>query len=57
MLVKWIPETSDTLPSNASHRVGIGAFVMNDKGEVSLFKLISPMVLRICLRIYSTFDI
>ncbi|KAK4847018.1 hypothetical protein QYF36_024398 [Acer negundo] len=34
MLVKWIPETSDTLPSNASHRVGIGAFVMNDKGEV-----------------------
>ncbi|KAK1567622.1 hypothetical protein Q3G72_014375 [Acer saccharum] len=34
MLVKWIPETSDTLPANASHRVGIGAFVMNDKGEV-----------------------
>ncbi|KAK4846649.1 hypothetical protein QYF36_020278 [Acer negundo] len=34
MLVKWIPETSDTLPVNASHRVGIGAFVMNDKGEV-----------------------
>ncbi|KAI9176494.1 hypothetical protein LWI28_003539 [Acer negundo] len=34
MLVKWIPETSDTLPANASHHVGIGAFVMNDKGEV-----------------------
>ncbi|KAK0588432.1 hypothetical protein LWI29_000830 [Acer saccharum] len=34
MLVKWILETSDTLPANASHRVGIGAFVMNDKGEV-----------------------
>ncbi|KAK0606622.1 hypothetical protein LWI29_001626 [Acer saccharum] len=34
MLVKWIPETSDTLPANASHRVAIGAFVMNDKGEV-----------------------
>ncbi|KAF7140012.1 hypothetical protein RHSIM_Rhsim06G0177000 [Rhododendron simsii] len=34
MLVKWIAETADTLPANASHRVGIGAFVMNDKGEV-----------------------
>ncbi|XP_052178114.1 nudix hydrolase 2-like isoform X8 [Diospyros lotus] len=34
MLVKWIPRTSDTLPPNASHRVGIGAFVMNDAGEV-----------------------
>ena len=45
MLVKWILETSDTLPANASHRVGIGAFVMNDKGEVSLFKLMGPMVL------------
>ena len=44
MLVKWIPETSDMLPANASHRVGIGAFVMNDKGEVSLFKLMGPIV-------------
>ncbi|KAL5865424.1 hypothetical protein ACOSQ3_002938 [Xanthoceras sorbifolium] len=34
MLVKWISETTDTLPENASHRVGVGAFVMNDKGEV-----------------------
>ncbi|KAK0590335.1 hypothetical protein LWI29_025523 [Acer saccharum] len=34
MLVKWIPETSNMLPANASHRVGIGAFVTNDKGEV-----------------------
>ncbi|KAF8391679.1 hypothetical protein HHK36_023987 [Tetracentron sinense] len=34
MLVYWIPETVDTLPSNASHRVGIGAFVMNEKREV-----------------------
>ncbi|KAK1583923.1 hypothetical protein Q3G72_028222 [Acer saccharum] len=33
MLVKWFPETFDTLPANASHRVGIGAFVMNDNGE------------------------
>ncbi|KAI9178471.1 hypothetical protein LWI28_026873 [Acer negundo] len=45
MLVKWIPETFDTLPANASHRVGIGAFVMNDKGELSLFKLFGQMVL------------
>nr|XP_043609232.1 nudix hydrolase 2-like [Erigeron canadensis] len=34
MLVRWIPETVNTLPANASHRVGIGAFVTNEKGEV-----------------------
>ncbi|XP_041004736.1 nudix hydrolase 2-like [Juglans microcarpa x Juglans regia] len=34
MLVYWIPETTDMLPANASHRVGIGAFVMNSQGEV-----------------------
>ncbi|KAK9057903.1 hypothetical protein SSX86_022742 [Deinandra increscens subsp. villosa] len=34
MLVHWIPETVNTLPANASHRVGIGAFVMNENGEV-----------------------
>ncbi|OWM62817.1 hypothetical protein CDL15_Pgr020111 [Punica granatum] len=34
MLVHWLPRTTDTLPANASHRVGIGAFVMNDKKEV-----------------------
>ncbi|KAK9910587.1 hypothetical protein M0R45_034543 [Rubus argutus] len=34
MLVHWIPETVDTLPPNASHRVGIGAFVVNSKREV-----------------------
>ncbi|XP_076882790.1 nudix hydrolase 2-like [Bidens hawaiensis] len=34
MLVHWIPETINTLPANASHRVGIGAFVMNENGEV-----------------------
>lgn len=36
MLVCWIPETINTLPANASHRVGIGAFVMNEIGEVTL---------------------
>ncbi|XWS18100.1 hypothetical protein CRYUN_Cryun32bG0013000 [Craigia yunnanensis] len=34
MLAYWIPEGTHTLPGNASHRVGIGAFVMNEKREV-----------------------
>ncbi|ESQ39917.1 hypothetical protein EUTSA_v10000989mg [Eutrema salsugineum] len=34
MLVYWIPKEENTLPANASHRVGIGAFVINDKKEV-----------------------
>ncbi|OMO64693.1 hypothetical protein COLO4_31937 [Corchorus olitorius] len=34
MLAYWIPESAHTLPANASHRVGIGAFVMNEKREV-----------------------
>lgn len=34
MLVYWIPATKSTLPVNATHRVGVGAFVMNDQGEV-----------------------
>lgn len=34
MLVYWIPETASTIPANASHRVGIGAIVWNDKREV-----------------------
>ncbi|KAL0693253.1 hypothetical protein Bca4012_060433 [Brassica carinata] len=34
MLVYWIPKEGDTLPSNASHRVGIAAFVINHKNEV-----------------------
>ncbi|KAJ7960241.1 Nudix family hydrolase [Quillaja saponaria] len=34
MLVHWIPHTADTLPANASHRVGIGAFVLNNNREV-----------------------
>ncbi|KAD3066644.1 hypothetical protein E3N88_34524 [Mikania micrantha] len=34
MLVYWIPETSHTLPPNASHRVGVASFVVNNKGEV-----------------------
>ncbi|KAL1167113.1 hypothetical protein V6Z11_A06G244800 [Gossypium hirsutum] len=34
MLCYWIPEGTHTLPANASHRIGISAFVMNEKREV-----------------------
>ncbi|KAJ8556034.1 hypothetical protein K7X08_022792 [Anisodus acutangulus] len=34
MLVYWIPETENTIPANASHRVGIGAIVLNEKTEL-----------------------
>ncbi|KAI3686137.1 hypothetical protein L1987_79810 [Smallanthus sonchifolius] len=34
MLVNWIPETTNTIPANASHRVGVGAIVLNDKREL-----------------------
>jgi hypothetical protein len=34
MLSLWLPDTPSTLPANASHQVGIGAFVLNDKQEV-----------------------
>lgn len=34
MLTRWLPTTEDTLPPNASHQVGIGAFVVNSKKEV-----------------------
>ncbi|GJM97920.1 hypothetical protein PR202_ga14883 [Eleusine coracana subsp. coracana] len=33
MLIYWLPNTAHTLPVNATHRVGVGAFVMNDKRE------------------------
>lgn len=34
MLVHWIPASPHTLPVNATHRVGVGAFVINEKKEV-----------------------
>ncbi|KAI7746504.1 hypothetical protein M8C21_026242 [Ambrosia artemisiifolia] len=34
MLVHWIPVTNNTLPPNATHRVGVGAFVMKEDGQV-----------------------
>ncbi|XP_077235339.1 nudix hydrolase 8-like isoform X2 [Tasmannia lanceolata] len=34
MLTYWIPEGPCMLPANASHQVGVGGFVVNDKNEV-----------------------
>lgn len=34
MLTYWIPEIPTTIPANASHRIGVGAFVINDKRQV-----------------------
>lgn len=34
MLVRWLPDTANTIPANASHRVGVAAFVLNEKNEV-----------------------
>lgn len=34
MLVNWIPPSPHTLPANATHRVGIGAFLLNQNREV-----------------------
>ncbi|CAN4076009.1 unnamed protein product [Withania somnifera] len=34
MMTYWIPEEPCMLPSNASHQVGVGGFVINDNNEV-----------------------
>lgn len=34
MLVKWLTDEPSTIPANASHQVGVGAFVLNADGEV-----------------------
>ncbi|PIN10248.1 NAD(+) diphosphatase [Handroanthus impetiginosus] len=34
MLVYWIPETPNTIPANATHRLRIGAIIMNEKREL-----------------------
>ncbi|KAG8472508.1 hypothetical protein CXB51_035265 [Gossypium anomalum] len=36
MLVFWIPKTPSTIPGNATHRVGVGAIILNDKREFHL---------------------
>lgn len=48
MLVRWLPDTPDTLPVNASHRVGIGAFILNKKRQVFIsfnFNFFFPILL------------
>ncbi|CAN6448403.1 unnamed protein product [Victoria cruziana] len=34
MLVHWLPDTPHTLPINATHRVGVGAIVINSERQV-----------------------
>lgn len=34
MLTYWLPEGPCMLPANATHQVGVGGFVINDKNEV-----------------------
>lgn len=34
MLTRWLPDTENKLPPNASHQVGVGAFVLNERREV-----------------------
>ncbi|KAI4372436.1 hypothetical protein MLD38_010668 [Melastoma candidum] len=34
MLTFWLPEGPCMLPGNASHQVGVGGFVVNDKNEI-----------------------
>lgn len=34
MLTRWLPDGPSPLPANASHQVGVGAFVLNAAGEV-----------------------
>lgn len=34
MLTRWLPATENKLPPNASHQVGVGAFVLNERREV-----------------------
>ncbi|KAJ6808188.1 nudix hydrolase 8-like [Iris pallida] len=38
MLTYWIPEGTCMLPANASHSVGVGGFVINEKDEVLVVK-------------------
>lgn len=35
MMTRWLPDdVPSTLPPNASHQVGVGAFVINENDEV-----------------------
>ncbi|CAN6682992.1 unnamed protein product [Malus baccata var. baccata] len=39
MLVYWIPQSPHTLPTNSTHRVGIGAFLINQNRECFFLSL------------------
>jgi hypothetical protein len=44
MLVTWLADdVPSTIPANASHQVGVGAFVLNSKGEVVLVECTSHL--------------
>ncbi|PWA56482.1 nudix hydrolase 6-like protein [Artemisia annua] len=52
MMTYWIPDEPCMLPANASHQVGVGGFVLNDKNEkhcapelVDLWKLPTGFIL------------
>ncbi|CEM16467.1 unnamed protein product [Vitrella brassicaformis CCMP3155] len=36
MLTRWLPSSSSPLPSGASHHVGVGAAIINDRNQVLL---------------------
>lgn len=38
MLTHWLPDTPSSLPTNASHQVGVGVCVFNDHGEMLVVK-------------------
>lgn len=40
MLVHWISDSPNTIPANATHRVGVGALVVNEKREVFSYSLL-----------------
>ncbi|BBH00624.1 nudix hydrolase homolog 2 [Prunus dulcis] len=40
MVMYWIPQSAHTLPANATHRVGIGAFLINHNRESILYSRI-----------------
>lgn len=40
MMTYWIDDGPCLLPNNASHHVGVGSFVINDKDEVICFSLL-----------------
>eukprot|EP00435_Cladocopium_sp_Y103_P008568 s2931_g2.t1 len=38
MMTKWLPDSPNTLPANASHTIGVGALVTNSEGKVLLVR-------------------